>query len=235
MTPGPWKKKMDPEELKRRLELEKLMGVHVLFKREAMREVEDETAEELEALDENYVKGCRKCRLHEGRKNTVFGRGNPHAELMFVGEAPGADEDEEGVPFVGRAGTLLDKMVFAMGLTRDEIFIANIIKCRPPDNRDPRADEVEACMPYLERQIELVEPTLICTLGLPASKTLLDSNKAMWEMRGNWSRYKGIPVLPTYHPAYLLRSPGQKKKAWKDLKMVMKALEEGPPAETSMF
>ena len=226
---------MDPEELKRRLELEKLMGVHVLFKREAMRQVEDETAEELEALDQNYVKDCTKCRLHKGRTNTVFGQGDPHADLMFVGEAPGADEDKEGEPFVGRAGRLLDKMIFAMGLTRDEIYIGNIIKCRPPDNRDPRADEVEACMPYLDQQIELIQPTLLCTLGLPASKTLLNSSKSMGEMRGTWGRYEGVPVLPTYHPAYLLRSPSQKRKAWQDLKKVMKALVEGPPEETSMF
>ena len=226
---------MDREQLKRRLELEKLMGVDVLFKKKPAGDVQDGTAEALREFDEEHVKGCTKCRLHEGRTNTVFGRGNPDADLMFVGEAPGADEDEQGEPFVGRAGKLLDKMIFAMGLARDEVYIGNIIKCRPPGNRDPRTDEVEACMPYLEHQIDLIQPTIICTLGLPASKTLLDSTKAMWEMRGSWSRYKGIPVLPTYHPAYLLRSPGKKKKAWKDLKKLMKALEEGPPEETSMF
>jgi DNA polymerase len=210
--------------LKRRLELEKMMGVDALFRR---RGVEDELAE-----IEEQVRRCTKCRLHETRTRGVFARGRVDADLMFIGEGPGADEDAQGLPFVGRAGKLLDEMVAAMGLERDEVYITNIIKSRAPDNREPRSDEIEACWPYLERQIELVAPKMICTLGRPASNALLKTNKSMGEMRGRWFDYRGIPVLPTYHPAYLLRSPGQKRTAWQDLKKLILALHgEGlPPA-----
>ena len=211
--------------LKRRLELEKMMGVDALFRG---RGVEDELAE-----IEEQVGRCTKCRLHETRTQGVFARGRVDADLMFIGEGPGADEDAQGLPFVGRAGKLLDKMVAAMGLERDEVYITNIVKSRPPSNREPRADEVEACWPYLERQIELIAPKMICTLGRPASNTLLKTNKSMGEMRGRWFDYCGIPVLPTYHPAYLLRSPGQKRAAWQDLKKLILALHgEGPPPES---
>jgi len=208
--------------LKRRLELEKMMGVDALFRR---RGVEDELAE-----IEEQVRRCTKCRLHETRTQGVFARGRVDADLMFIGEGPGADEDAQGLPFVGRAGKLLDEMVAAMGLERDEVYITNIIKSRAPDNREPRSDEIEACWPYLERQIELVAPKMICTLGRPASSALLKTNKSMGEMRGRWFDYRGIPVLPTYHPAYLLRSPGQKRTAWQDLKKLILALHgEGLP------
>lgn len=205
-----------------------MMGVHALFKG-------PRRGSELERLDTEQVRVCRKCRLRDGATQTVFGRGDPHARLMFIGEGPGAEEDRQGIPFVGPAGKLLDRMICAMGMAPDEVYIGNIIKCRAPGNRDPRPDEIESCMPYLERQIELIEPEIICTLGLPASKTLLQSNKSMGQLRGRWFNYGGIALLPTYHPAYLLRSPGQKKQSWKDLKKIIVALTEGPPQVGGLF
>ena len=206
--------------LRKRLELEKMMGADVLFRQAG-------PEDELVKL-EKEVAGCRRCGLWETRTQTVFGRGNPRAPLMFIGEAPGAEEDRQGLPFVGAAGKLLDKMIFAMGLTQDEVYIANILKSRPPGNRDPKPDEVEACWPFLERQIELIDPRVICTLGRPSANALLDTNASMGSLRGRWHTFKGIPLLPTYHPAYLLRSPGQKSKTWQDLKMIIQALSEGP-------
>ncbi len=180
-------------------------------------------ADEL-AQVEQEVSGCTLCRLCETRTQTVFARGRADAELMFIGEGPGAQEDAQGVPFVGRAGKLLDKMVAAMGLARDEVYVTNIVKCRPPRNREPRVDEVESCGPYLERQIELLRPRIICTLGRPASNTLLDNKRSMGELRGRWFSFRGVPVLPTYHPAYLLRSPRQKRAAWQDLRKIILVL-----------
>ncbi len=205
--------------LRKRLELEKMMGVDALFRQAG-------PEDELVKL-EKEVAGCRRCGLWETRAQTVFGRGNPRAALMFIGEAPGAEEDKQGLPFVGPAGKLLDKMIFAMGLTQDEVYIANILKSRPPGNRDPKPDEVEACWPFLERQIELIDPRVICTLGRPAANALLDTNASMGSLRGRWHTFNGVPLLPTYHPAYLLRSPGQKSKTWQDLKMIIQALAEG--------
>ena len=219
---------MNREWLKKRLELERAMGADVLFKVPGK-------ADKLRELDAKRVRGCTKCRLSERRTQTVFGDGNPDAELMFIGEGPGAEEDAQGIPFVGRAGKLLDKMIFAMGLRREDVYIANIVKCRPPENREPRADEVDSCMPYLIEQIELIGPKVICTLGRPASNALLGSSKSMSDLRGNWADFRGIPVLPTYHSAYLLRSPEQKAKAWQDLKKIIIALAEGPPRPTSLF
>ncbi|MCK4283095.1 MAG: uracil-DNA glycosylase [Candidatus Brocadiae bacterium] len=213
--------------LKKRLELEKLMGVDALFRKPGV-------SAELRKLEEE-VRNCTRCRLHEGRTQGVFACGSPHAALMFIGEAPGRDEDAQGIPFVGRAGKLLDQMILAMGLQREEVYITNIIKSRPPNNREPRADEVEACFPYLERQIELIQPQIICTLGRPATNALLSTNRSMGEMRGKWHFYRGIAVLPTYHSAYLLRSPGQKGKAWQDLKKLIVALAEGPPQAPGLF
>jgi len=204
-----------------------MMGVDVLFRRAP-------TPSELDQI-EKQVKACTKCRLHEERTQAVFACGDPNATLMFVGEGPGADEDATGVPFVGRAGKLLDKMIFAMGLRRDDVYITNIVKCRPPGNRDPRPDEVETCWPYLERQIELVRPQMICTLGRPATNALLSNTQPMSALRGRWHEFRGIPLLPTYHPAYLLRSPGQKARAWEDLKMLIAALRDGPPATADLF
>jgi DNA polymerase len=168
---------------------------------------------------------CTRCRLHkQGRKQIVFGVGNPRAELMFIGEAPGADEDEQGEPFVGRAGQLLNNMIKAMGLRREEVYIANIIKCRPPSNRTPERDECETCSPFLMRQIEVIGPKALVALGAVAAKTLLAVNAPMSELRGRWFDFRGTKLAVTYHPAFLLRDPRQKKETWKDLQMVMKEL-----------
>jgi uracil-DNA glycosylase len=168
---------------------------------------------------------CTRCRLHkQGRKQIVFGVGNPRAELMFIGEAPGADEDEQGEPFVGRAGQLLNNMIKAMGLRREDVYIANIIKCRPPGNRTPERDECETCSPFLMRQIATIKPKAIVALGAVAAKTLLAINAPMSEFRGRWFDFRGTRLAVTYHPAFLLRDPRQKKETWKDLQMVMKEL-----------
>ena len=168
---------------------------------------------------------CTRCRLHkQGRKQIVFGVGNPRADLMFIGEAPGADEDEKGEPFVGRAGQLLTNMIKAMGLSREEVYIANIIKCRPPGNRTPERDECETCSPFLMRQNEVIGPKAIVALGAVAAKTLLAINAPMSELRGRWYDFRGTKLAVTYHPAFLLRDPRQKKETWKDLQMVMKEL-----------
>jgi DNA polymerase len=169
---------------------------------------------------------CTRCPLHkQGRKQIVFGVGSPKAELMFIGEAPGADEDQQGEPFVGRAGQLLNNMIKAMGLRREDVYIANIIKCRPPGNRTPKRDECETCSPFLMRQIAVIQPKVIVALGAVAAKTLLAINAPMSELRGQWYDFRGTKLAVTYHPAFLLRDPRQKKEAWKDLQMVMKRLE----------
>jgi len=188
---------------------------------------------------------CTRCVLHkQGRKQIVFGVGNPRAELMFIGEAPGADEDQQGEPFVGRAGQLLNNMIKAMGLRREDVYIANIIKCRPPGNRTPERDECETCSPFLMRQIAAIKPKVIVALGAVAAKTLLAINAPMSDLRGRWYEFKPAGVRSndpswssaklavTYHPAFLLRDPRQKKEAWKDLQMVMKELGLTAPAKT---
>jgi uracil-DNA glycosylase len=175
---------------------------------------------------------CTRCRLSkQGRKQIVFGVGNPKAELMFIGEAPGADEDQQGEPFVGRAGQLLNNMIKAMGLRREDVYIANIIKCRPPGNRTPERDECETCSPFLMRQIAAIKPKVIVALGAVAAKTLLAINAPMSEFRGRWFDFRGTKLAVTYHPAFLLRDPRQKKEAWKDLQMVMKKLGMAIPAK----
>ncbi len=175
---------------------------------------------------------CTRCRLHkQGRKQIVFGVGNPNAELMFIGEAPGADEDQQGEPFVGRAGQLLNNMIKAMGLRREEVYIANIIKCRPPGNRTPERDECETCSPFLMRQIATIKPKAIVALGAVAAKTLLAINAPMSDFRGRWFDFRGTKLAVTYHPAFLLRDPRQKKETWKDLQMVMKELGMAVPAK----
>ena len=177
---------------------------------------------------------CTRCRLHkQGRQQIVFGVGNPRAELMFIGEAPGADEDEQGEPFVGRAGQLLNNMIKAMGIRREDVYIANIIKCRPPGNRTPERDECETCSPFLMRQIEVIGPKALVALGAVAAKTLLAVNAPMSELRGRWYDFRGTKLAVTYHPAFLLRDPRQKKEAWKDLQMVMTELGLQAPAKSS--
>lgn len=171
---------------------------------------------------------CRRCKLCDGRKNLVFGSGNPRAELVFVGEGPGADEDAQGVPFVGAAGQLLTKMIEAMGFHRDDVYICNVVKCRPPGNRNPEPDEVAACEPFLRSQLKAVQPKAIVALGKFAAQTLLRDTTPITKMRGNWREYEGIQLMPTFHPAYLLRQPAEKKKAWEDLQQVMKFFGKQP-------
>ncbi len=180
----------------------------------------------LQALDENEVTGCTKCDLHENRTHTVFGEGDPEARLAFIGEGPGENEDLSGRPFVGKAGGLLDKMIAGMGLKREDVYIANVVKCRPPGNRTPTAGEVATCTPYLDRQLELIRPSVIVTLGLPATRHLLGLKLSMGKMRGQWHDWRGIRVMPTYHPAYLLRSytEANRRAVWDDLRLVMEAL-----------
>jgi len=167
---------------------------------------------------------CTLCKLHKGRHTIVFGVGNPEARLMFVGEAPGEDEDLKGEPFVGKAGQLLTKMIEAMGLRREDVYICNTVKCRPPNNRNPEPDELAACEPFLKGQLASVKPEVIVTLGKFAAQALLREQTPITRLRGQWREYEGIPVMPTFHPAYLLRSPQEKTKVWEDLQSVMKKL-----------
>ncbi len=171
---------------------------------------------------------CKRCKLHHSRTQIVFGAGNPKAELMFVGEAPGADEDKQGVPFVGKAGQLLTKMIEAMKLTRDDVYICNVVKSRPPENRNPEPDEIAACEPFLKAQVASVRPKVIVALGKFAAQTLLKDQTAITRLRGQWREYEGIPLMPTFHPAYLLRIPAEKKLAWSDLQAVMQKLGKEP-------
>ena len=164
---------------------------------------------------------CTRCKLHKGRTNLVFGVGNPSARLMFVGEAPGEDEDKKGEPFVGKAGQLLTKMIEAMGLRREDVYICNTVKCRPPNNRNPEPDELAACEPFLKGQLAAVKPEVIVTLGKFAAQALLRDQTPISRLRGQWREYEGIAVMPTFHPAYLLRSPQEKVKVWEDLQRVM--------------
>jgi uracil-DNA glycosylase len=175
---------------------------------------------------------CTRCRLYKGRTNLVFGVGNANADLMFIGEGPGADEDVQGEPFVGRAGQLLNNMISAMGLKRQDVYIANVVKCRPPGNRTPEKDECDTCSPFLMRQIEVIKPKVIVALGAVAAKNLLALNDSMANLRGRWYDFKDSKLLVTYHPAYLLRDPRQKKEAWKDLQMAMKYLGLNPPKKS---
>ena len=167
---------------------------------------------------------CTRCKLHKGRHKIVFGTGSAEARLMFVGEAPGEDEDLQGEPFVGKAGQLLTKMIEAMGLRRQDVYICNTVKCRPPNNRNPEPDEMEACEPFLKAQLAAVKPEVIVTLGKFAAQALLRDQTPISRLRGAFREYEGIPVMPTFHPAYLLRSPGEKGKVWDDLKQVMRKL-----------
>jgi DNA polymerase len=175
------------------------------------------------------IKTCSKCALYAGRTQTVFARGNPAAELCFIGEGPGADEDQQGFPFVGKAGQLLDRMIVAMGYQRDDVYVCNIVKCRPPGNRKPEPDEMGKCMPYLREQLDLVAPKVIVALGATAVEGLLGVGGGITRLRGQWKVYRAIPVMPTFHPAYLLRTPEAKREVWADLQAVMKQLGRTPP------
>jgi DNA polymerase len=167
---------------------------------------------------------CTRCKLHSTRHTIVFGDGNPKAQLVFVGEGPGADEDAQGLPFVGRAGKLLTQMIEAMGLQRKDVYICNVVKCRPPGNRQPEEDEVSTCSPFLFRQIDAIAPKVIVCLGAVAAKTLLRTNRGISQFRGEWLEFRGRKLLATYHPAYLLRNPAAKSEVWKDLQKVMAVL-----------
>jgi DNA polymerase len=181
------------------------------------------------ALIAEEVRSCTKCVLHEKRRQTVFARGNPLAELCFVGEGPGADEDAQGEPFVGAAGQLLDRMIAAMGYHRDDVYICNIVKCRPPSNRKPEPEEMAACTPYLTQQLALVKPRVLVALGATAVQGLVGTSEGITRLRGKWKLYKGtIPMMPTFHPAYLLRQPAAKRDVWNDLQEVMKHLGKSP-------
>ncbi len=177
---------------------------------------------------------CTRCKLHSTRHKIVFGDGNPKAELVFVGEGPGADEDAQGLPFVGRAGKLLTQMIEAMGLQRKDVYICNVVKCRPPENRQPEEDEVSTCSPFLLRQIDTIAPKVIVCLGAVAAKTLLQTNRGISQFRGEWLEFRGRQLLATYHPAYLLRNPPAKSEVWKDLQKVMAVLGlEGKKGKSS--
>ena len=206
---------------------------------------ESDPAKALKIIRED-LGDCTRCVLHtQGRKQIVFGVGNPTTDLMFIGEAPGADEDQQGEPFVGRAGQLLTNMIKAMGLSREQVYIANIIKCRPPGNRTPEREECETCSPFLMRQIAAIKPKVIVALGAVAAKTLLAMNSSMAQLRGHWYDFRpagvksndpnwtGAKLAVTYHPAFLLRDPRQKGEAWKDLQMVMKELGLKPPPKSA--
>ncbi|SFN00055.1 uracil-DNA glycosylase [Thermodesulforhabdus norvegica] len=175
----------------------------------------EERPERLMALA-GRIDGCTRCRLHEGRKNLVFGDGNPCAEVVFVGEGPGHDEDLQGKPFVGQAGRLLTRMIEALGWRREDVYICNVVKCRPPKNRTPRADEIEICSPFLFEQLEIIRPRVICALGSCAAQTLLSTKLPISRLRGKINAWRGIPVVATFHPAYLLRNPAEKRRAWED-------------------
>jgi len=184
------------------------------------------TNETLAAIKADIGDDCRRCKLHTlGRKQIVFGVGNPNADLMFVGEAPGADEDEQGIPFVGRAGQLLTKIIEAIGLTRDDVYIANVIKCRPPQNRNPEPDEVETCEPFLFRQIDVIKPKVIVALGKFGAQTLLRTDAPISRLRGHVHDFRGAKLIPTFHPAYLLRNPASKREVWEDMKVARQLLQ----------
>lgn len=191
----------------------------------------EETAKRLQVLSQE-VSSCVQCVLHEQRTNTVFARGTGRSGLVFVGEGPGADEDAQGVPFVGKAGQLLDRMVAAMGFERDDVYVCNIVKCRPPKNRKPELSEMNACRPFIEQQLELIEPRVIVALGATAVQGLLGLGVGITRLRGKWRLYNGaIPVMPTFHPAYLLRNPAAKRQVWDDLQAVLKELGVPAPAK----
>lgn len=207
------------------MELEKEAGMEQYFYKLASKKesVKNDVPEDLESL-KREVSGCRACDLYRTRRNVVFGSGNHHAQLIFIGEAPGEEEDIQGLPFVGRAGQLLTKIIEAMGLSRDDVYIANILKCRPPNNRMPLPTEILACRENVRRQIEMIKPKVICTLGKFASQTLLNTGVPISALRGKFQEYNGIKVMPTFHPAYLLRNPQDKRLVWEDMKKVKREL-----------
>ena len=191
------------------------------------RKWEQEPTSANETLDDIRadIGDCRRCKLAAGRKHIVFGAGNPDAELVFVGEGPGYAEDQQGLPFVGKAGQLLTKIIQAIHFTRETVYIGNIIKCRPPNNRNPEPDEIETCFPFLVRQLRVIKPKIICALGTFAAQTLLNTRQPISALRGRFHDYHGIKLMPTYHPAFLLRNPDKKRDVWEDMKKIMKEFQ----------
>jgi len=206
-------------DLRSYIEAEKAAGIENLFRPGSPKA-------ELLAPVKKEVFSCRRCPLYKTKRNYVFSDGDPEAQLMFVGEAPGEDEDIQGIPFVGRAGQLLTKMIEAMGLKRRDVYICNVIKCRPPENRAPLPEEVAACKGYLLRQIDIISPKVICCLGKHSAQALLETEVFITKIRGKEFEFNGVTLIPTYHPAYLLRNPSSKKEVWQDLKKIMKILSE---------
>lgn len=212
---------MNTDLLRQFIETESIFGVEDLPK-PARPAIADKKST-LKELFQAY-KDCAQCGLQKTRKNIVFGEGSPEARLMFVGEAPGQEEDQQGLPFVGAAGQLLTKIIEAMKLRREDVYIANCLKCRPPGNRNPLPDEIVSCNPILQKQIEIIQPRVICALGKFAAQTLLSSEEPISRLRGRFYDYQGIKLIPTFHPAYLLRNPSDKKLVWADMQMVMREL-----------
>jgi DNA polymerase len=212
------------------LEYAKILGVSEVTRQPPKLELHNEELSKTRNLEEisKVIGDCKRCKLCSDRTNIVFGVGNKNADLMFIGEGPGRDEDAQGVPFVGRAGQLLTKIIEAMKISRDDVYIANIVKCRPPGNRNPEPDEVTACMPFLIRQAQLIKPKVIVCLGSVASQNLLGVETKITSLRGNFTSWQNIPVMPTYHPAFLLRNPNMKKPVWEDMQKVMEKLGVSP-------
>jgi DNA polymerase len=216
---------LDSDALRRELSFLRDLGfTHLDIGERRAPSAEQETEDDLFSELRKVVTACEKCRLAKTRTNVVYGVGNPNADLMFIGEAPGRDEDLKGEPFVGRAGQLLTDIIKAMQLTRDDVYIANVIKCRPPENRNPEPDELDECRPFILRQIELIQPKVIVTLGKFALQSLTGRMYSISAVRGQWQEFNGIKVMPTFHPAYLLRTPTAKKDVWNDMKLVMAEL-----------
>jgi uracil-DNA glycosylase family 4 len=208
-------------QIKGHLRYQKELGIDTLLSQKQKEPVQDLNVVRRE------IGECTRCRLHEGRNHLVFGEGDPHAALVFVGEGPGRDEDLQGKPFVGRAGELLTRIIEAIDLTREEVYIANIVKCRPPNNRDPRPDEIQTCLPFLLKQLEVIKPKIICALGTFAAQTLLETEEKISALRGHFYPYHGAKLMPTYHPAFLLRNPQFKKHVWEDMKQIREEYKKG--------
>ncbi len=202
--------------------LEYLKGMGIVSLPSSGMEPENPTRSQVLTLEEvrKELGDCKRCKLHRGRKTIVFGEGNEKATLMFIGEGPGYDEDVQGRPFVGKAGQLLTKIIQSINLQREEVYIANIIKCRPPQNRNPEPDEIQSCNPFLQKQIQVIQPKIICALGTFSAQTLLKTETKITALRGKFYDLKGIKVIPTYHPAFLLRNPDKKKEVWEDMKKI---------------
>jgi uracil-DNA glycosylase family 4 len=208
-------------QIKAHLRFQKGLGIHTLLSRQETR-----FQLTLEAI-RSELGDCTRCRLHEGRQSVVFGEGNPHARLVLVGEAPGREEDLQGRPFVGQAGELLTRIIESIDLRRDEVYIANIVKCRPPQNRNPQPDEIRTCLPFLRKQLEAIRPSIICCLGTFAAQTLLQTEERISLLRGKFYAYQGARLMPTYHPAFLLRNPQFKRDVWEDMKAIREEYKKG--------